>query len=452
MQAPTIAFCTTCKGRAQHLKLTLPKNLLDNSSYSNCKFVIVDYNSHDDLLAYLRTAHESAIDSGRVVVYSYRHPTPFRMAHAKNMAHRCGLLEGADILVNLDADNYTGEGFASYIAAQFSMEPNIFLWARMVKEGDDRLPRGISGRIAVTKHAFLNTGGYDEKYDTWSPDDKDFNARLWRLGYQGREIQRRFLDGVLHNDKMRFKEYRHVQTHKGSDQFDLAGEEHTIANYGNIGRGIVYRNFGDAPVELTLLPTRIFGIGLHKTATTSLHKALTILGYDSAHWTNAHWAKAIWREMSEHGYSRTLEAHYALSDLPIPLFFRELDQAYPGSKFILTMRQEDRWLKSVRNHFDPAHNIHRARWDTDPFSNKVHSLLYGRKKFDAEVMLVRYRRHYMEVKVHFMDRPADLLEMNMDAGAGWTELCHFLGQPVPSLPYPREFATQWNEEEGGSGI
>ena len=29
---------------------------------------------------------------------------------------------------------------------------------------------------------------------------------------------------------------------------------------------------------------RVFGIGLNKTGTTSLHKALTILGYESLHW------------------------------------------------------------------------------------------------------------------------------------------------------------------------
>ena len=47
------------------------------------------------------------------------------------------------------------------------------------------------------------TGGYDEVFSTWSPDDKDFNIRLNRLGYQGREIEHRFLDAVSHNDKMR---------------------------------------------------------------------------------------------------------------------------------------------------------------------------------------------------------------------------------------------------------
>jgi len=84
------------------------------------------------------------------------------------------------------------------------------------------LSRGISGRIAVTRQAFLKAGGYDEKYQTWSPDDKDFNARLRRLGYAGLEIDPQFLLAVNHNDKMRFREYKHAATAMGEDDFDVS--------------------------------------------------------------------------------------------------------------------------------------------------------------------------------------------------------------------------------------
>src|ERR1035438_1611515 len=104
---PRIAFCTTCKGRAQHLKKTLPQNLLDNADYPNCIFVVLDYNSPDDLQEFMH-GYCGAAHNGRVAYYNYPAATAFSMAHAKNMAHRCGLLEGADILVNLDADGFTG--------------------------------------------------------------------------------------------------------------------------------------------------------------------------------------------------------------------------------------------------------------------------------------------------------------------------------------------------------
>ena len=90
---PTIAFCVTCKGRVQHLKRTLPRNLAHNPD-PNAKFIILDYNSPDHLLEYLQSTFPRAIADGKLVVYSYREPGPFRMSHAKNMAHRCAMREG----------------------------------------------------------------------------------------------------------------------------------------------------------------------------------------------------------------------------------------------------------------------------------------------------------------------------------------------------------------------
>ena len=44
-----IAFCTTVKGRTQHLRETLPRNLDANP---RSKFIVLDYNSEDGLLDY----------------------------------------------------------------------------------------------------------------------------------------------------------------------------------------------------------------------------------------------------------------------------------------------------------------------------------------------------------------------------------------------------------------
>jgi hypothetical protein len=426
--------------------MTLPKNLSGNPG-PHSKFVLLDYGSPDDLVSYILANHSREIASGKLVLYRCPDQGQFRMAHAKNMAHRLGILEGGDILVNLDADNYAGERFEDYLAWQFR-NPNIFMWTRVRPlDGSEKLPKGSCGRIAVSAHAFINSGGYDEKYETWAPDDKDFNARLLKMGYERKEISREFIDVVLHNDRMRFKDYPHLKNSIYSSEFEI-DEDATIANFGNFGCGTVYRNFDTTPIELKPIPTRIFGIGMHKTATTSLHHALQILGYDSAHWKSAHWAKMIWREMNTLGRSPTLERHYALCDLPIPLFYKELDQAYPGSKFILTTREERGWLKTVERHWDANFNPFRKGWDSDPFSHKMHREIYGRKSFDADTMLARYRKHNADVHAYFKDRPGDLLVMDMDfgwpmrkdQGMGWHHLCEFLDKPVPNVPYPKSFA------------
>jgi hypothetical protein len=467
---PAIAFCTTCKGRLQHLERTLPQNIADNTGYENLKFIVLDYNSQDGLADWMSQQCATEIQNGRVAFYRFLEPTPFRMAHAKNLAHRLGILESADILVNLDADNFTGEGFATFIAEKFQ-DSATYLVARRNPPGygGDLLPKGINGRTVVSRKAFLKAGGYDEaKFDAWGPDDKDFNIRLRRLGYVPQQIERRFLEtgAILHNDKMRFREYPHAQNDNEAGSIEEEATIGTIANFGHFGEGIVFKNWNwKNPITLAPMPTRIFGIGMHKTATTSLNAALTILGYEAAHWKSAHWAKAIWDEMHDTGRSLTLEKSYALSDLPITLLYRELDVAYPGSKFILTVRDEDAWLSSVRNHWDHELNPFRRAWDHDPFTHQVHKELYGRRDFDAAIFLARYRQHNAEVREYFKDRPGDLLIMDMDSRPrstlalgiisqlpsaemdwgyrrdGWPELCGFLSQPVPSQPYPHRFKT-----------
>ena len=75
--------------------------------------------------------------------------------------------------------------------------------------------------------------------------------------------------------------------------------------------GTVYRNFGNKPIKLSAIPTRIFGVGLHKTATTSLHKAFQVLGFDSLHWGRGE-APLIWDEMQSVG--RLSLIHISLHD------------------------------------------------------------------------------------------------------------------------------------------
>jgi hypothetical protein len=284
-------------------------------------------------------------------------------------------------------------------------------------------------------------GGYDEKYETHSPDDKDFHARIRRLGFESKEVEPRFLQAILHNDKMRFREYPHAKLAIPTGEDYDVHPENTVVNYGDIGCGTVYRNFCPEPIKIIPIPTRIFGIGMHKTGTTSLHHAFQILGLKSAHWQTAPWAKHVWREASQYGRSQTLEKFYCACDLPIPLVYQQLDKAYPGSKFILTVRDEWAWLKSVSKHWSHDHNQFRSQWDSDVFTHRCHNLLYGRRDFDATTMLERYRRHNAEVLEYFTGREADLCVMDMDKGAAWPKLCSFLNAPIPNEPYPHKLKT-----------
>jgi len=78
---------------------------------------------------------------------------------------------------------------------------------------------------------------------------------------------------------------------------------------------------------------KIFGIGLPKTGTTSLTIALEMLGYTSRHspmecFTLHHGELSV--------NQKKIDKYDALTDLPIPHFYPELDICFPNSKFILT--------------------------------------------------------------------------------------------------------------------
>lgn len=448
---PRIAFCTTCRGRVEHLSQTLPENIRDVRGYDNAVFVVLDYGDSTGLSQYIASNHKADLDSGRLVYYRNPEPTRFHMAHAKNMAMRCGMLEGADILVTLDADNLNGPGFGSYLAHQFVKNKELSFLApdfdalppngqRFNKHNPVRLGRGFAGRLAIRTNDFVKVGGYNEVFDTWRGEDMDILARLKRMRLKWAAIDPVYLNAYNHSAQVRFKEYPHARQYENDEILAIIEKAHdTVVNYGNIGCGTVYRNyFNTPPIVIGRLPTRIFGIGFQRTGTSSLHSAFEFLGYDSAHWKSADWAKSIWQDMNKWGRSVVLEQSNALCDNPIPVLYKKLDVAYPGSKFILTLRDDYEWLTSTGKFWTYEGNTERFTWDTDGFSHKMHGIAYGSAMFEPRMFLERYRQHNAEVIEYFKDRPDDLLVMRLDKGDGWNKLCPFLDQPMVTGEFPHK--------------
>jgi Sulfotransferase domain len=174
---------------------------------------------------------------------------------------------------------------------------------------------------------------------------------------------------------------------------------------------------------------RIFAIGLNKTGTSSLHEALEILGYTGLHFAGPERAALIRRAIEE---ERPL-LHYldpgydAFSDTPVTTYFWLADVQYPGSKFILTVRDVDEWLDSRRRHVEKNQERAAAGAYAGKFL-EVHLPAWEHE----------YRRHEGMVRSYFAHRPDDLLVFDVTAGEGWEPLCDFLGLPVPQRPFPWE--------------
>ncbi len=179
---------------------------------------------------------------------------------------------------------------------------------------------------------------------------------------------------------------------------------------------------------------KIFGIGLSKTGTTSLANALQILGYKTK--DNMGVVKYAKGDIASVDLD-CVETHDALTDTPIPSFYRELDTRYPGSKFILTARESEGWLMSCKKQFTDRF----AKVQTDAHT-RLFMDLYGTDVFDDQRFASGYSRFVDGVREYFKDRPQDLLTINVAGGEGWDQLCPFLSRAVPDVPFPKANVTQ----------
>jgi len=174
---------------------------------------------------------------------------------------------------------------------------------------------------------------------------------------------------------------------------------------------------------------KVLGIGLGRTGTQSLAKGLEMLGYRAKHCPQFY--------LDDDGHlciSREDIEHFdALTDEPCVLVYKDVDRQYPGSKFILTVREMYSWLRSVENN-GKALCEWRAQFPAVPV---LHRALYGTAAFDPHKFAEAYRKHVDGVKAYFGARPQDLLIMDICGGDGWEKLCPFLGRPVPCRPFPR---------------
>lgn len=170
---------------------------------------------------------------------------------------------------------------------------------------------------------------------------------------------------------------------------------------------------------------KVIGIGFHKTGTSTLRAAFEILNFsvlgprtDLANDLFAgNWDKVF----------READKYDVLEDNPWAVIYKELDAQYPGSKFIMTTRDENKWIKSVVNHFGG---------DT----TRMREYIYGEGNGDPEhldsLYLERYKKHISDVKEYFKDRPEDLLIISWEQDNGWKEICTFLNIKMPKVAFP----------------
>lgn len=125
-----------------------------------------------------------------------------------------------------------------------------------------------------------------------------------------------------------------------------------------------------------------------------------------------------------------LSKYYVVFDNPVPGVYPQLDKMYPGSKFILTIRDLDSWLESCKKYLAKVPAAYEYR-------KLVRSAVYGMYDFNEERWRMIFQQHHKGVRTYFKHRPGDLLEIRICDGDGWEKLCPFLDKQIPEVSFPQ---------------
>jgi len=211
----------------------------------------------------------------------------------------------------------------------------------------------------------------------------------------------------------------------------------------------------------------LIGVGYGRTGTASLRVALERLGFDPCcHMTEVMEKPELvrrWRRIGEGGpadWDGVLGGYRATVDWPGAAYWRELVDAYPHAKVVLTVRDPQRWFDSALNTIfkfpmrrrNVAERLlyvavrlvypssaqvplmlDRVLWnrvfDGRPFNGRT----FPDGVPDRDYAIDSFSRHNDEVKAYV---PAERL-LVFSVAEGWGPLCEFLGVPVPDEPFPR---------------
>lgn len=229
-------------------------------------------------------------------------------------------------------------------------------------------------------------------------------------------------------------------------------------------------------------PLKVIGVGLGRTGTLSLHTALQILGFGPCHHPIiegvdtdqlVRFANAT-KNPSPEVLDDLYRGYVSAVDVTTAILAEPLYKAFPDAKFILTVRDPNKWVQSMKkttlvyfaeiNELEARIASGTATEEDHVKSNRLRELgslewgeLYqqgyhkGRLATDLEGEFLRHKQFITELI------PSEKL-LIFDVAEGWGPLAKFLEVPEPKEPMPRlndtaQFETttkSWSDKIGGT--
>lgn len=198
---------------------------------------------------------------------------------------------------------------------------------------------------------------------------------------------------------------------------------------------------------------KVFCIGQNKTGTTSIEAVLKKLGYKMGKQRKGEllihdWAKRDFKKIIK--LCRTADA---FQDTPFSgdFTYQALDNAFPNSKFILTVRNsKEEWYKSIvsfhtkivgKNRVPTASDLKEFSYCYKGWLWEDLQLKYGINEetlYDFDIYTDQYEMHNQRVIEYFKYRKEDLLILNLSDADAMKKLYEFLdveydGSDMPHL-------------------
>lgn len=146
----------------------------------------------------------------------------------------------------------------------------------------------------------------------------------------------------------------------------------------------------------------------------------------------------------------------AFQDIPfsLPYTFQALDVRFPGSKFILTIRNNpDQWYHSLisfhsklfgRGKVPDYDDLKKATYVYPGRMLEANRAIYQTPDddlYNKEIMINHYNFHNQSVMEYFRHRPNDLLVINLAEKGAYAKFCEFIGKPCTREEFPWEKRT-----------
>lgn len=187
----------------------------------------------------------------------------------------------------------------------------------------------------------------------------------------------------------------------------------------------------------------VIGAGFGRTGTLSLKLALEQLGFGPCYHmvevfknprAPRYWEAAADREPVD--WEEVFKGYGSTVDWPSATFYRELAEAYPQAKVILTLRDPEAWFRSTQATIFARETT--GANDFERMVEKVIGRLFDQRMHDKDKLIEVFNRH--NETVQRVIPPERLLVY--EVAQGWEPLCRFLGVPVPTEPMPKVNSTE----------